>query len=197
MCLWLKSSTAQDCSVINVRHANGSVIQSAMSSPCWSLPHVLTSSPPQHVAPPGQHDLLQEDTAHRAPLPEPVQSTSSANEPLSHVNFECGGNPRKTSPTGYEPKELATISPRSLEDIYQLYDVQIEFGEQDQQAPIIEEVKESGVSQLVQTQSFSITRWQRRHLLRRCPTSSPRCTSTSLWKALRTLISKMESYTSC
>ena len=39
-------------------------------------------------------------------------------------------------------KELATISGSSLEDIYQLYDVQREFGEQDQQAPIIEEGKE-------------------------------------------------------
>ena len=65
-------------------------------------------------------------------------------EPLSHVNYESGGNPRNTSPTGYEPKELATISGSSLEDIYQLYDVQREFGEQDQQAPIIEEVKEVG-----------------------------------------------------
>ena len=70
-----------------------------MSSPCWSLPRFLSSSPPQHAAPPGQHDLLQDDTVHRAPLPEPIQSTSSANEPLSHVNYESGGNPRNTSPT--------------------------------------------------------------------------------------------------
>ena len=86
-----------------------SVTWSAMSSPCWSLPHFLSSSPPQHEAPLGQHDLLQDDTVHRAPLPEPIQSTSSANEPLSHVNYESGGNLRNTSPTGYEPKELATI----------------------------------------------------------------------------------------
>ena len=31
-----------------------------------------------------------------------------------------------------------------LEDIYQFYDVQRQFGQQDQQAPIIEEVKEFG-----------------------------------------------------
>ena len=115
-----------------------------MSSPCWSLPHLLSASPPQHDAQPGQHDLLQDDTVHRAPLPEPTQSTSSANEPLSHVNYESGGNPCDTSPTGCEPKESATISGSFLEDIYQLYDVQREFGEQDQQAPIIEEVKEFG-----------------------------------------------------
>ena len=133
-------------------HENTSVIWSAMSSPCWSLPHLLTSSPAQHEAPLGQHDLLQDDTVHRAPLPEPVQSISSAKEPLSHVNFESGGNPRNTSPTGCEPKELATISASSLEDIYQLHDAQREFGEQDQQAPVIEKVKEFGVSQLIQTQ---------------------------------------------
>ena len=69
------------------------------SSPCWSLPHLLSSSPPQHEAPLGQHDFLQDDTGHRAPLPEPIQSTSSANEPLSHVQYVCGGNPRNTSPT--------------------------------------------------------------------------------------------------
>ena len=128
MCLWLKSLTARDCSVIIVRMKNSSVIWSAMSSPCWSLPHLLTSSPPQHEAPPAQHDLLQNDTVHQAPLPAPIQSTSSANDTLSHVNFESGRNPRNTSSTGYEPKELATICGSSLEDIYQLYER--EFGEQ-------------------------------------------------------------------
>ena len=37
-----------------------------------------------------------------------------------------------------------TTSRSSLQDICQLHDVQREFGEQDQQAPIVEEVKESG-----------------------------------------------------
>ena len=112
----------------------------------------------------------------------------------SRTSITSGGNPRNTSPTGYEPKPLAAISGSSLEDICQFYDVQREFGEEDQQASMIEEVKEFGQ---IGTQTFSITRWQRYHLLRRCPTSSPRCTSTSLWKALRTLILKMESYKSC
>ena len=52
-------------------------------------------------------------------------------------------------------KELATISGSSLQDILQLYDVQREFGEQDQQAPIVDEVKESGVSQFIQTNSMN------------------------------------------
>ena len=39
-----------------------------MSSPCWSFPHLLTYSLPQHEAPPGQHDLLQEHSVHQAQL---------------------------------------------------------------------------------------------------------------------------------
>ena len=39
------------------------------------LPHLLTSIPPQHETQPGEHDFLQDDTVHRAPLPELVQST--------------------------------------------------------------------------------------------------------------------------
>ena len=37
-----------------------------------------------------------------------------------------------------------TTSRSSLQDIYQLHDVQRKFGEQDQQAPTVEEVKEIG-----------------------------------------------------
>ena len=100
-CLWLKAQELNGSGLQrhHCAHKNSSVIWSAMSSPCWSLPHLLTSHPPQHEAPPGQHDLLQDDTVHRAPLPEPKQSTSSASEPLSHVNYESGGNPRNTGHT--------------------------------------------------------------------------------------------------
>ena len=90
-----------------------SVIRSAMSSSCWSRPHLLTPSLPQHEAPPGQHDLLQDDTVHQeslsqAPLPKTTWSESSAKEPLSHINCESGVNPRTNTPTGYEPKEFTT-----------------------------------------------------------------------------------------
>ena len=37
-----------------------------------------------------------------------------------------------------------TTSRSSLEDVYQIYDVQRELGEQGQQAPVVEEVKELG-----------------------------------------------------
>ena len=95
-----------------------------------SLPHLLSTNPPQHEAPLGQHDLLQDDTVHRAPLPKPIRSTSSAKEPPSHDNYESGGNPRNTSPASYEPTELATtelatISGSSLEDIYQFFDFEL------------------------------------------------------------------------
>ena len=96
--------------VAQAQSTNCSVIFVRMKRVCHLVSHLphLTSSPPQHEAPPGQHDLLQDDTVHRAHLPEPIQSTSSANEPLSHVNYESGGNPRNTSLTGCEAKELAT-----------------------------------------------------------------------------------------
>ena len=200
MCLWLKAVKAQV-----TRIAVSSLCASKNPSsgqPCHLLAGLcLTFSLPVHHN--TKHHLdstaSSKTTLYTEPLPEPTQSTSSANKSLSHVNYESGGNPRNTSPTGYEPKELATkelatISGSSLEDIYHLYDVQREFGEQDQQAPIIEEVKDFGQ---LGHKAYSITRWQRCYNLRRCPTSSPRCTSTSLWKALRTLITKMGSYKNC
>ena len=152
--------TAQSHCIIPVRPRE-SVIRSAMSHPCWPLPHLLTSPVPQHAAQPGPRDLLQEDTVHPEQLPqEPLPKTSAnaiwsesnAKESLSDPNCESGGNLRPNTPTGYEPEYLTTreiaaiptISGSSLEDIYQFCYVQREFGEQDQQAPVIEEVKECG-----------------------------------------------------
>ena len=117
-----------------------------MSSPCWSLPLPVHHNTTHHP----RSTTVSKTTLYTEHLfQKTVRSTSSAKDSLSHVNYESGGNPRNTSPTGFEPKELATrelttISGSSLEGIYQLYDGQGEFGEQDQQAPIIEEVKESG-----------------------------------------------------
>ena len=45
--------------------------------------------------------------------------------PLWRGNLQSGGNPRNTCSTGYEPKELATVSRiSSITDPYQLHDVQ-------------------------------------------------------------------------
>ena len=81
---------------------------------CHPVSHVIsllvsTSSSPQHEAPPGQHDPLQDDTVHREPLPKTTRSKSNAKEPLSHVNYESGGNLRTNTPTG--PK---CLRPKSL-----------------------------------------------------------------------------------
>ena len=59
---------------------------------------------------------------------------------------------RNNTPAGYECKELTTgeiaaiptISGSSLEDIYQLYDEHRELGEQDQQAPVMDETRGCG-----------------------------------------------------
>ena len=69
---------------------------------------------------------------------------------LWRENLQSGGNPRTTTPTGYEPKELATVSRVEAYpgDPYQLYDVQKEVGEQDHRAPITEEVMGFGESLL-------------------------------------------------
>ena len=111
----------------------------------------------------------------------------------THFNYESGGNPRTNTPTGYQLEELAITSGSSLEDIHRLYDVQREFEEQDQQAPTIEELKEFGVSQFIQTQSLLDHEMAETSPVEKMSyLQSPKCTSTSLWKALRTLISKLE-----
>ena len=141
-------------------------------------------------------------TSSLSPVPKTsanaIWSESSAKESLSHPDYESAGNLRN-EPPNYEPNEcttgeiaaIPTISGSSLEDIYQLFDVQREFGEQDQQAPVMEELDK------FRHKAYSIRRWQKCHPTRRCPTSNPGCTSTSPWKAMRTLISKMERYESC
>ena len=52
---------------------------------------------------------------------------------------------KQTFSTGYEPKELATVSSISrITDPYQKNDAQKEIGERDHRVPIAEEVKEFG-----------------------------------------------------
>ena len=123
-----------------------------MTSPCWSQPHLLSSSP-QHEAPPGQHDLFQDDTVHREPLPQTTRSESNAKEPLSHINYESGRNLRTNTPTGLRAQRAC--DPRACDqgacDNFWKFSgrplsiircTEREFGEQDQHAPFIEDVKE-------------------------------------------------------
>ena len=65
-------------------------------------------------------------------------------ESLWREDLQSGGNPRTTTPTGCEPKELATVSRIEAHsgDPHQLHAVQEQFGEEDHRAPITEEVEE-------------------------------------------------------
>ena len=89
-----------------------SVFWSTMSSHYGTLPHFLSSNQAQHEATLGPHDLLQDDIVHQAPLPEPIQSTSSATEPLSHVNCESD-DPRNTFTTHTEAHIVTVINSRT------------------------------------------------------------------------------------
>ena len=125
-CLWLKSRWLSCIIFVRLKE---SIFRSVMSHPCWSFPHLLTSSPPQHAALPGLRDLLQDNTVHRQPLPqEPLQplpgqlpreplpanairSENNAKESLSDPEYESAGNlrvntPQVTSPKSLRPKKL-------------------------------------------------------------------------------------------
>ena len=89
-----------------------------------------------------------------SPHANAIWSENNAKESLSDPDYERVGNLRINTTTGYEPKEFTTkeiatmpmMSPE--EDIYQLHDVQREFGEQDQQPPVMEETKGFGQIQV-------------------------------------------------
>ena len=168
-CLWIKDKMVGLCHLcackkfhLQVSHVTPMLVVSTL----FSLPvHHST----QHYL---DCATLQDHTVHQQPLPqEPLQplpeqlpsellpanairSENNAKELLSDPDYESAGNVRINTPTSYEPeelttKEIETIPMMSLEeDIYQFHDVQSEFGsefgEQDQQAPNIEEVREFG-----------------------------------------------------
>ena len=156
-CLWLKSRWLSCIIFVRLKQ---SIFRSAISQPCWSFP--------QHAALSGPRDVLQDNTVHRQPLPqEPLQrlpeqlhhepllanairSEKNVKESLSDPVYDSAGNLRINTPRGYAPKkftteEIATIPMMSPEeDIYQSCDVQRDFGEQDQQAPVVEETRGFG-----------------------------------------------------
>ena len=93
------------------------------SSSSFTLPSTTT---PEHALQLGQHDLLREHRVHHQPLQERPVEKQRHQEPLWRENQQSGGNPRNTFSTfstGYEPKELATLSRISgITDPYQLHD---------------------------------------------------------------------------
>ena len=118
------------------------VIASVALTESWSVfissftfPSTTT---PEHALQSEQHGLLQEHPVHHQSLQERPVEKHRYQEPPCRENQQSGRNPRNTFSTGYEPEELATVS--RITDPYQLYDAQKEFGKQDHQAPITEEV---------------------------------------------------------
>ena len=85
-------------------------------------------------------------SVHHAHLQDHLVDKQRQQESLWREDLQSGGNPRTTNPTGYEPKELATVSRLDAYsgDPYQLYDVHERFGEEDHQAPITEETEQFG-----------------------------------------------------
>ena len=129
----------------------------------------------------------REHSVHRAHLQAPSVDRLRHQESHWREDLQSGGNPRATTPTGYEPKELATVSRIEAYsgDPYQLSDAQENF--------------EKKITELLSPKKWRILEKFGRLVCRilnyqRCPTSNRRCISTIPWKALQILISKMESY---
>ena len=80
---------------------------------------------------------------HPAHLQAPSFDKLRHQESLWREDLQSGGNPRITTPIGYEPKELATVSriEACSGDPYQSYDVQEKVGEEEHRALISEEVE--------------------------------------------------------
>ena len=109
---------------------------------CSLTPSSMSTSSSSPTSPTTQ----REHSVHPAHLQALSVDKLRHQESLWRENLQCGGNPRTTTPTGYEPKELATVS--RIEDFsgdpYQFYDVQENYTEEDNRAPITEELEEFG-----------------------------------------------------
>ena len=88
----------------------------------------------------------REHSVHHAHLQAHPVAKLRHQESLWREDLQSGGNPRTTTLTGYELKELATISKIDAYsgDPYQFFDVHERFGEEDHQAPNPEETEEFG-----------------------------------------------------
>ena len=109
------------------------------------LPHSLFLLPRhQNTHYNRDNTIYSKNTQYIMNLSSPVDKQRHQ-ESLWRENLQSGGNPRTTPSTGYEPKELPSVSRIwRITDSYQLYDAQEEFGEEDHRVPITEEVKQFG-----------------------------------------------------
>ena len=112
------------------------------SSSSFTLP----SATQEHEAQSVQQEQLRAHPVHHAHLQAPSVDKLRHKESLWREDLQSGGNPRTTTPTGCEPKKLATVSRIEAYsgDPDQLYDVQEKFADEDHRAPITEEVKVFG-----------------------------------------------------
>ena len=143
-----------------------------------------SSSSPIHLTTHREHSV------HPAHLQAPSFDKLRHQESLWREDLQSGGNPRITTPTGYEPKELATVSRIEAYsgDPYQSYDVQEKI--EKKITELLSPKKWRNLERLGRL-ACRILKYQRR------PLSDRRCISTIPWKALQILISKMESCKRC
>ena len=71
---------------------------------------LLSTTTQEHAAQPVQYDQLREHPVHHAHLQALPVDKQRHQESLWRENLLSGGNPRTKTPTGYETKELATVS---------------------------------------------------------------------------------------
>ena len=102
----------------------------------------LSTSSPSHIYP----TTHREHSVHPGHLQDHSVDKLRHQESLWREDLQSGGNPRTTTPTSYEPEELATVwrIEAYAGDPYQLCDAQENFGEEDHRAPVTEEVEEFG-----------------------------------------------------
>ena len=98
----------------------------SISSSSFTLP----STTQEHAAQSVPQEQLQEHLVHAAHLQAPSVDVLRHQESLWREDLLSGGNPRTRTPTGYEPKELATVSRIEAYsgDPYQLYDAHEKIG---------------------------------------------------------------------
>ena len=158
-----------------------------MSHP-WLFSHAPSSMSTSSSSPILPHN---ENTQYVPHISKLTPSTSGAIKNHSGVKTcRVAENPRTTTPTGYEPTELATVSRIEAYsgDPYQymMYKKNLEKKITELRSP----KKWRNLEKLGQP-ACRILQYGRR------PTSNRTCISTIPWKALQILISKMESYKKC
>ena len=175
---------------------------SHMSHPCWLLHMPFTTSTSsssftlpsitqEHAAQSVQHDPLQKHSVHPAHLQAPLVDKLRHQESLWLEDLQNGGNPRTTTATFYEPKELATVLRIEAYsgDPYHFLMYMKKLGKKINE--LRSPKKWRNLERLGRPAYRFFSKYQRR------PASNLRCFSTIPWEALQILIFKIESCKRC